>query len=92
MPPSARAEHTEAAPGSTGERALLVAEQLAFGQRRGERGAVDGNKRFVAARTQAMEQPSPELFTGAGFAAHQYGALDIRRAFHMARNAIHFRV
>ena len=84
------AEHTEAAPGSAGERALLVAEQLAFGQRRGERGAVDGDKRFVAARTQAVEQPSPELFAGAGLAAHQHGALDIGRAFHMARNAIHF--
>ena len=85
-----RAEHTEAATGSAGERALLVAEQLAFGQRRSERRAVDGNKRFVAARTQAVQQPSPEFFAGAGFAAHQNGAFDIGRALHMARNAIHF--
>jgi hypothetical protein len=67
-----------------------VAEQLTFGERCGERSAIHGDKRFVPARTQAVQQTSPELLTSAGLAAHQYGALDIRRPFHMARNAIHF--
>ena len=86
MPPSSGAEHAEAATGRAGERAFLVAEQLALGQCRGKRGTIDGDKRLVAARTETVEQPGPELFAGAGFAAHQHGALDVGGALpHVAQ-------
>ena len=80
-----RAKHAQAAAGRAGKRALLVTEQLAFGQRGSERGAVDRHKRFVAPRSQAMQQAGPKLFAGAGFAADQNGALNIGSALHMAQ-------
>ena len=82
-----RAEHAQAASGRAGKRALLVTEQLAFGQGGGERGAVDGDERLVAARTEPMQQSGPDFFTGTGFAGDKNGATDIGGALDMARNA-----
>ena len=79
------AKHAQAAPGRAGKRALLVTEQLAFGKRGGERGAIDGHKRFVAPRSQAMQQARPKFFAGARFAADQNRALNIGSALHMAQ-------
>ena len=55
-----------------GERALFVAEQLAFQQRFGERGAVDGHKRLRCARAVAMDGARHQFLAGAAFAAHQH--------------------
>ena len=60
-----------------------MTEQLALGQRGGERGAVDGDERLVAARTEPVQQPCPDFFAGTGFAADQNGATDIRGALDM---------
>jgi hypothetical protein len=85
-----RAKYAKAAASGAGERAFLVTEQLAFGQRGGQRGAIDGHERFVAARSEAMEQPGPQLFAGSRFATYEDGAFDIGCTFHMARDAIDF--
>ena len=66
--------HLEAAGllfGRAGERALLVAEQLALDQRLGERGAVDGDARTLRAARRAVDRARDHLLAGAGLAAEQ---------------------
>ena len=83
----AGAEHAQAGAGGAGECAALVTEELAFRQRRRQRRTIDGNKCFVATRTQAMEQPGPNFFAGAGFARDQHRAFDLRSALGMMGDA-----
>src|SRR5207302_9379378 len=54
------------------ERAPLVAEQLAFKQRVGNRRAVQRNVGGVGARTQFVQRLRDELLARAGFAADQH--------------------
>jgi hypothetical protein len=86
------AEHTKAATRSTGKRALFVTEQLALGQRCGQRSTVDRNEWFVTASTEFVEQACPHLFSGPGFTGDQNGALNFGRAFDMASDPIDFRI
>ena len=51
-----------------GEAAALVAEQLALHQLGGDRAAVDGDERALAARAALVYQPRHQLLAGAGFA------------------------
>lgn len=54
-----------------GERALDVAEQLAFGQRFRQRRAVDMHQRAIAPARQAMQPVREQLLAHAGFAKQQ---------------------
>ena len=56
-----------------GERAFFVAEKFGFHQRLGNRGAVDGDERFVLAGTFIVNGLGDEVFAGAAFALNQNG-------------------
>jgi hypothetical protein len=49
-----------------GEGAALVAEERGFDERFGERGAVDGDERFVGAVGQLVDRARDEFLAGAG--------------------------
>ena len=55
-----------------GERAALVAEQLALQQRVGDGGAVDGDERAFAARAVEVERLRHQLLAGARLAGDQH--------------------
>ena len=57
-----------------GERALLVAEELALHQVAGNRGAVDREHRPVAAGAGPVDGPGDQLLARAAFAADQHAA------------------
>jgi hypothetical protein len=48
-------KHAQAATQRTGKRTLLMAEQLTFRKRRGQRRAVHGDERLIASRSQAVQ-------------------------------------
>ena len=52
----------------TGERALLIAEELRLDQGVRDRAAVDGDKRILASGTELMDRPRDEFLAGAGLA------------------------
>src|SRR5437879_3770819 len=52
----------------TGERALLIAEELRLDQGVRDRTAVDGDKRLLASGTELMDRPRDEFLAGAGLA------------------------
>ena len=79
MPPCATSKRPGLRGDGAGERALLVAEQLALEQRRGNRGAVDGDERPVAARAQRVERAREQLLAGAALAAQQHRGVGRRR-------------
>ena len=58
----------------SGECASHVAEQLRVQERLGERAAVDGDERPVAARRAHVNRAGDELLAGARFAGDQHGA------------------
>ena len=58
--------------GRAGERALLVAEQLAFQQRLGQGGAVEADERAVLARAGVVDGPGDQLLADAALAADQH--------------------
>ncbi len=62
----------------TGERALLVTEQLGLEQVGGNRAAVDRDERAVAARAELMNGARGDFLAGAGFAEQQNGGV-VRR-------------
>ena len=64
-------EQTGLGPDRAGERALLVAEQLALEERLGERGAVDPQKRTAPAR-QLVHRLRQHLLADAGLAEDQH--------------------
>src|SRR5207247_6792955 len=55
-----------------GERALLVAEQLALEQLRWERRAIHLHERLIASRRPLMDRARDELFADAAFAADEH--------------------
>src|SRR6185503_20841121 len=64
-------ETAEMAIDSAGKRAFLMAEELAFHQRRRDRGAIEREKLFFAARRQIVQRARDEFFSRAALAAHQ---------------------
>jgi hypothetical protein len=56
-----------------GEGALLVAEQLRFDQRLGDRRHVDGHERLPAALAPRVDRPRHQLLAGAALAGDQHG-------------------
>ena len=73
----ASAEHAQARASGAGKRPAFVAKELAFRQRGRECRAIDGNKRLVRARAQAVEKSSPNFLAGAGFARDEHRAFDL---------------
>ena len=63
-----------------GERALLVAEQFAFGQRLGNGRAIDRHERPVAAAAEIMDRLGHHLLAGAVFAQDQHGQVGVGHA------------
>ena len=57
-----------------GERAGLVAEELALHEVGRDRGAVDRDHRPIGPRAGAVDRPGDQLLAGAAFAAHQHAA------------------
>ncbi len=70
----------------TGERALLVAEQLALEQRLGQRGAVDLDERAVRAPAQAVDRARDQLLARAGLARDEHGRVGRRNALDQLQN------
>ena len=70
-----RFELADLAFGRAGERTALVAEQFAFEQRLGQRGAVQADKRALLARAGIMHRPRDEFFADAAFAANRARSL-----------------
>ena len=71
MPPEASSNLPARDFAGVGERALLVAEQFAFQQRFGERRAVDGDERLIAAAAEVVDRAGDDLLAGAVFAEDQ---------------------
>ena len=67
-------EAPDATLGRAGERALLVAEQLALEQRLRQRPAVHGDERLVAPRTEPMDRARDELLARAALALDEHRA------------------
>ena len=72
VPPCAASNQPGLAPGRAGERAALVAEQLALDQGLAEGAAVDGHERPVAPRAQVVQVARDELLAGAGLAGDEH--------------------
>ena len=87
-----RAKHAERTAQRTGERSPFVAEQLAFGKRRGQGRAVDRHERFRRSRAAEVQHASPDFLAGAGFAGDQHGAFDFGRPHGMLRHATDRRI
>ena len=67
-------------PCGPGERARLVAEQLALEDTVGDRGAVETNERARAPGARFLDQAGNELLAGAGLTAHEHGGVASRHA------------
>ena len=66
-----------------GEGSSLVAEQLAFEQPGGNRGAVQADEGKIPPRTQAVDGARDQFLSGAGFAQDQHGGIGRRNHFHL---------
>src|SRR5437899_13108375 len=75
-----------------GERAFLVAEELRFEQRLGNRSAVDRDKRSIGARAQRVQRAREELLPGAALALEQNRRVGRRRAVQRHRHLLQPRV
>ena len=71
MPPSAISSSPGLSHGRAGERALLVAEQLALEQRLGERSAVDAQQRLTGALRRGVDHLGEHFLAGSGLAEQQ---------------------
>ena len=63
-----------------GEGPFFVAEQFAFEQRLGDRRAVDGDERLVAAAAEVVDRLADDFLAGAVFAQDQHGQLGVGHA------------
>ena len=63
-----------------GERALAVAEELAFHQVLGNRAAVDRHERMLGARAAQMDHARGKLLAAAGFAGDEHRRLALRES------------
>ncbi len=87
-------EPSLAHPHGAGERAFLVTEQLAFHQRRWERGAVDPDQRAGVAPAPLVQRPGEQLLARSGRAEQQHVRVrrrDLSRAVPARVAAAHFR-
>ena len=73
----------------TGERALLVAEQLRLDQRVGDRAAVHGDERLLAPAAQMMDRPGHELLARAGFALDEDRERRVGHLFDLLDDLLH---
>jgi hypothetical protein len=74
VPVSASSKRPEPALRGAGERALLVAEQLALEQRLGERAHVHGDERARAPRRQAVDAARDQLLARAALPLDEHRA------------------
>src|SRR5580704_12297896 len=78
-----------------GERTLLLAEQLAFDQRRRNRRAVDRYKRLVTPSALMVQELRDQVFARAAFTFNQYrrclGRTDSTREVHDILHRLGFR-
>ena len=74
MPPSASSKRPLRWAIGAGERALLVAEELALDERVGQRGAVELDEGPGPARAQVVDRVGDELLADAGLALQEDGA------------------
>ena len=82
VPPAASSNAPRPARLRAGERALLVAEQLALEQVGRDRAAVDDHERLVRARAGAVDRLRRLPLAGAGLALEQHGRVAGRRLLH----------
>ncbi len=75
----------------TGERAVVIAEQLAFQQRLREGAAVHRHERERAARAQRVQALRDHLLAGAALAEYQHGRVRLRVAARQLAHALHRR-
>ena len=75
-----------------GERAFLVAEQLRFEQRLGNRRAVDGDERTVRPRAERVERPREQLLAGAALSFEQHGGVGGSRAVQRHGHLLQLRI
>ena len=90
VPPSASSKRPMRRSNRAGERALLVAEQLALDQAGRQGGAVDLDERLVAPRAGRVDGAGDQLLAGAGLAGDQHrgvGRRDADRPFRARRAA-----
>ena len=73
----------------SGERPLLVAEQLALQQRLGERRTVHGEERSVDAVTALVQRPGDQLLAGSRFADDQHGQPGRRQLLDQVVHLLH---
>src|SRR4030095_6680483 len=74
-----------------GERALAVAEELAFEQRLGHRRAVDRDEGSVRADARAVGGPRDQLLPGTRLALDEHRDRRRRRALHQPEDVAHGR-
>jgi hypothetical protein len=74
-----------------GERALAIAEELAFHQVLGNRAAIDGDERKLRARRLRVDQPRGELLAASRFAVDEHRRLTAREAIDQRAHVLHRR-
>src|SRR5204863_5673599 len=72
-----------------GERALLVAEELALEQRLRDGGAVERDERLSGARAPIVDRLRDELLAGAALAGDEDRRLERRHGEHRAEDLLH---
>ena len=77
--------------GRARERALLVAEQLAFQQRFGQRRAGDRHERLAGAIPGVVDGAGHQFLAGAALPADQHRAAQARNLLHQLENRMHLR-
>src|SRR5256885_2189221 len=75
----------------TGERALLVAEQLALEELARNRAAVDHHERSGRARALAVDRFGGRLLAGAGLALEEHGGVALGGALEQRKRGAHRR-
>ena len=65
-----------------GESPLFVSKQFTFQQRFGDRSAIHGDKRPVAAGAEIMNRLAYHFFAGAVFTQDEHGQIGIGNAAH----------
>ena len=73
------------------ERAARMAEELGFEQRLGNRPAVDGDERLVAARARPVDRAGQELLARSRVAEDQHARIGIGDAARLPQQVLHLR-
>src|SRR5260370_37700518 len=74
-----------------GERAFLMAEEFAFEERFGQRGAIKGEKQTVSALAVLVDRAGGKLLAGTAFAIDQHGRFAESDALDESVNLLHAR-